>query len=75
MKNVSNKKLPMLRDFTVPELDRFRELCNFTDPELEYFNLRTRDKSNIEIAMEMNISEAQVSKLAKRVKSKIIRIL
>lgn len=75
MKNVSNKKLPMLRDFTVPELDRFRELCNFTDPELEYFNLRARDKSNIEISMEMNISEAQVSKLAKRVKSKMIRIL
>ena len=64
-----------IRDFTVPELDRFRELCNFTDSELEYFNLRARDKSNIEIAMKMNISEAQVSKLAKRVKSKIIRIL
>lgn len=64
-----------IRDFTVPELNRFRELCNFTDSELEYFNLRARDKSNIEIAMKMNISEAQVSKLAKRVKSKIIRIL
>lgn len=22
-------------DFTVPELDRFRELCNFSDAELE----------------------------------------
>lgn len=65
----------MLRDFTVPELNRFRELCNFTDSELEYFNLRAKDKSNVEIAMKMNISEAQVSKLAKRVKSKIIRIL
>ena len=64
-----------IRDFTKPELDKFRELCNFTDSELEYFNLRARDKSNIEIAMEMNISEAQVSKLAKRVKSKIIRII
>ena len=64
-----------IRDFTVPELNRFRELCNFTDSELEYFNLRARDKSNIEISMKMNISEAQVSKLAKRVKSKMIRIL
>lgn len=64
-----------IRDFTVPELNRFRELCNFTDSELEYFNLRARDKSNIEISMEMNISEAQVSKLAKRVKSKIIRVI
>ena len=64
-----------LRDFTVPELNRFRELCNFTDDELTYFNLRSRDKSNIQIALEMNISEAQVSKLAKRVKSKILRIV
>lgn len=64
-----------LRDFTVPELDRFRLLCNFTDDELRYFNLRSRDKSNVEIALEMNVSEAQVSKLAKRVKSKILRVI
>lgn len=64
-----------IRDFTKPEIDRFIELCNFTDSELEYFLLRSKDKSNIEISMEMNISEAQVSKLAKRVKSKMIRVL
>lgn len=64
-----------LRDFTVPELDRFRLLCNFTEDELRYFNLRARDKSNVEIALEMNVSEAQVSKLAKRVKSKILRVI
>lgn len=64
-----------IRDFTVPELNRFRELCNFTNDELTYFNLRARDKSNVEIAIEMNISEAQVSKLAKRVKSKILRVI
>ena len=64
-----------LRDFTVPELNRFRELCNFTDDELAYFNLRARDNTNTQIALEMNVSEAQVSKLAKRVKSKIIRVI
>ena len=64
-----------LRDFTVPELNRFRELCNFTDDEIQYFNLRSKDKSNIQIAFEMNISESQVSKLAKRVKSKIKRVI
>lgn len=64
-----------IRDFTVPELDRFRELCNFTDDELQYFNLRSRDKSNVQIALEMNVSEPQVSKLAKRVKNKIFRVL
>lgn len=65
----------LIRDFTIPELDKFRALCNFTDDELQYFNLRSRDKSNVQIAMEMKVSEPQVSKLAKRVKSKIKRVL
>lgn len=68
-------KLKQLYDFTVPELDRFRELCNFTPDELEYFNLRSKEKSNVEIAMTMSISESKVSKLARKVKSKIIRVI
>ena len=62
-------------DFTTPELIRLRELCNFSDDELEYFNLRAKHKSNTFIAIEMNVSEAQVSKLAKRVKNKIKRVI
>jgi len=62
-------------DFTVPELNVFRELCNFSEDELEYFNLRAKRKSNVEIAMTMNVSESQVSKLARRVKNKIKRII
>ena len=62
-------------DFTVPELNKLRELCNFSDDELEYFNLRARHKSNTFIALEMSVSEAQVSKLAKRVKDKIKRVI
>ena len=62
-------------DFTVPELDKFRALCNFTPDEEQYFNLRAKDKSNIQIAMEMNISESKVSKLARKVKSKMKRVL
>lgn len=62
-------------DFTVPELNKLIELCNFSDAELEYFNLRAKHKSNIEISMVMHVSEAQVSKLARRVKNKIIRVL
>lgn len=64
-----------IRDFTVPELDKFRTLCNFTPYERLYFELKARDKSNVEVSMEMNISLPQVSKIAKRVKSKMIRVL
>ena len=59
----------------MPELNMFRELCNFTKDEMEYFNLRAKDMSNVQIAMEMSVSEAQVSKLAKRVKDKMKRVL
>lgn len=62
-------------DFTIPELNMLRELCNFTPQELEYFNLRSKCKSNIQISMEMNVSESQVSKLARKVKAKIKRII
>lgn len=62
-------------DFTVPELDRFRELCNFTDDERSYFELRSRKKSNVEIALSMHVSEAQVSKLARKVKDKMKRVI
>lgn len=64
-----------IRDFIEKELQMFRDQCNFTDDELAYFNLRAKDKSNVQIALEMNVSEAQVSKLARRVKDKMIRVL
>lgn len=62
-------------DFIEPELEELRNLCNFSDAELQYFNLRAKHKSNIEISFTMNVSEAQVSKLARRVKDKIKRAL
>lgn len=68
-------KQQKIRDFVSWELDMFREQCNFTTQELMYFNLRAKDMSNVQIALEMNVSESQVSKLAKRVKSKMLRVL
>lgn len=64
----------LLRDYTKPELENFVEKCNFTDNELQYFNLKSKDKSIVQISYEMNISERQVSVLAKRVKSKMARM-
>lgn len=64
----------LLRDYTKPELDRFVESCNFTENEMKYFLLKSKDKSIIQISDEMNISERQVSVLAKRVKTKISRM-
>ena len=64
----------LIRDYTKPELDRFIECCNFTDDELQYFLLKSKDKSNVQISFEMNVSEPQVSNPAKRVKAKMARV-
>ena len=62
-------------DFVEWELQKFRDECNFTDQELEYFNLRAKNKSNVQIAYEMHVSESTVSLLARKVKKKIIKVL
>jgi len=64
----------LLRDFTQAEYDYCVERCHFTDDEMKYFDLKSRDKSIVQISFEMNISERQVSVLASRVKAKISRI-
>ena len=64
-----------LYDFVEWELQKFRDECNFTDDELKYFNLKSKNKSNVQIALSMNVSEPQVSKLAKRVKTKILKVI
>ena len=65
----------IFREFTKPEIDYFIENCNFTEDELKYLLLRCKGKTNVEISLEMTVSEAQVSKLAKRVKNKIKKIV
>jgi len=64
-----------IADFVEWELDMFREKCNFSDEELCYFNMRAKNKSNVEIALAMNISESKVSKLARKVKDKMIKVI
>ena len=63
-----------LCDFTVPELNHYRELCNFTDDEMAVFNLKAKGKSIVQISMELNISESQVSKLTSKINKKMVRI-
>ena len=62
-------------DFVEQELQYFRQECNFTDDELQVFELKARNKSIVQISMQMNISEAQVSKLTSRIKRKILKVI
>ncbi len=62
-------------DFTKPEMDKFRSECNFTDLERLCFDLKAKDHSNIDLAMELNISESTVSVTMRKVRSKITRVM
>lgn len=65
----------IFREFTQPEIDDLIAKCNFTPDEEMYFKLRCKGCSNAKIAMELFVSEAQVSKLARRVKDKIKKVV
>lgn len=62
-------------DFTKPELDKFRKECNFTEIERKCFELKAKDCTNIQLAMELNVSDSTVSVTMRRVRTKITRVL
>ena len=62
-------------NFVEWELQKFRDECNFTDEELQCFELKAKDKSIEYIAQEMHISTAKVSRLVRRVKNKILKVI
>lgn len=62
-------------NFTKPELDKFREQCNFTEEERQCFELKAKDCTNTKLAIELNMSESKVSMTMKKVRSKITRVL
>lgn len=60
--------------FITPELNKIRDMANFTDDEMAYFDMKAKDYTNVKIATELAISESKVSSLAKAVKIKIERV-
>lgn len=62
-------------DLTKLECDKCRELCNFTEDELSVFNLKTKNKSIVEISLALNMSESAVSRRLSNIKKKVARVL
>jgi DNA-binding CsgD family transcriptional regulator len=61
--------------FTEDELSMFRQRCNFTDLEMDCFNLKAKNKTNYQISMELNICDSTVSMTMKSVRAKITSVL
>lgn len=62
-------------EFTEPECEWFREVCNFTQNEQKVFNLRVKDHSRVEIAMKLGMSVSTVDRNIKGIKRKIHKVL
>ena len=64
-----------ISQFTVKELDEIRQAANFTDLEMSCFNLKAKNKTNYQLAMELNICDSTVSTTMKSVRAKITAVL
>ena len=63
-----------IRDFIKIEVEYLKNNCNFTSEEEQYFDMKCRDASDIEITFALNISERKVTELSQRVKRKILKV-
>ena len=60
--------------FTKPELDLFREYCNFVGCERPLFEMRSQGMPLEEIAENLNMSVDNVKRISRKVNDKIIKI-
>lgn len=60
-------------DFIEPELEFYREFCNFTEDERNLFDLRAREVPLEQCAEEMRCDISTIKKLSVRVNKKIIK--
>ena len=65
----------IISDFTKPELDLFRENCNFVGSELDLFEMRSQGIDLETIAEVLNMSVDGIKKVSRKVNSKISKVL
>lgn len=65
----------IISNFTEPELDRFRKLCNFVGDEVFVFEYRSQGIPLEQIAEILNLSVDGVKKISRKVNKKIIKVL
>lgn len=64
-----------IADFTVPEIEYFRNNCNFVGLEKDLFEMRVNGNTLDEISEALNISRDWAGKLSQKVNRKIIKVL
>ena len=65
----------IISDFTAPELEYFRENCNFVNLEIQIFEQRAKGVTLEELAENLNISYDYARHLSRKVNKKILKVL
>lgn len=65
----------IIPDFTKIELDYIKENANFTERELQLFELRNKEYSYEVCAEEMNVGMTTVKKISKKTMNKIMKVI
>ena len=63
-----------IHDFTLPELNYFREYCNFTEEERMLFDYRSKNIPLETCAEIMNVSISTIKRMNKKIQNKIIKV-
>jgi hypothetical protein len=64
-----------ISEFTKPELDYFRQNCNFVNLEIKLFEERAQGISLEQIAEDLHISYDYARQLSRKVNKKILKVL
>lgn len=62
-------------EFTEPELQKIKSKANFTEEEMELFDLREEEKTLEDCAETMHMSVRNVSRVNKKMKCKILKVV
>jgi len=62
-------------DFTRNEYNYFCEQCMFSDLQEKILEMKIKEKSNVQISMNLHISEPTVTREVRKIKKKILKIL
>ena len=65
----------IISNFTVPELEYFRQNCNFIGYEVKVFDYRSDGMQLKQIAEILDLDLDNVKKISQRVNKKIIKVL
>ena len=65
----------IISDLTLPEIQHFRDNCNFVNLEIDIFEGRVKGQSLERLAEDLNISYDYERQISRKVNKKILKVI